>query len=182
MPQIHTSSQSRVLSRCYVRNMRVLVVDDDTDLCSMLAVFLEQHGFDVDWEHEGNLGLARALAEKFDLLILDVMLPGLDGFEALRRLRQESEIPVLMLSAKGAREERVHGLQLGADDYLPKPFGPEELLARARAILRRTAPTARNGPEVLEEGDYSFFRGRGMRFSGARNSASRLWSAKSWSH
>jgi two-component system response regulator CpxR len=147
--------------------MRVLVIDDDTDLCSMLVVFLEQHGFVVESEHEGNRGLSRALAERFDLLILDVMLPGLDGFEALRRLREHSQLPVLMLTAKGAREERVHGLQLGADDYLPKPFGPEELLARARAILRRTVVATTNGPEVLQVGELqllpgardAFFRG-----------------------
>jgi len=133
----------------------------------MLVVFLEQHGFVVESEHDGNRGLSRALAERFDLLILDVMLPGLDGFEALRRLREHSHLPVLMLTAKGAREERVHGLQLGADDYLPKPFGPEELLARARAILRRTLVATSNGPEVLEVGELqllpgardAFFRG-----------------------
>jgi two-component system response regulator CpxR len=159
--------------------MRVLVVDDDMELCSMLVVFLQQHGFAVESEHDGNRGLSRALTEKFDLLILDVMLPGLDGFGALRRLREHSQLPVLMLTAKGAREERVRGLQLGADDYLPKPFGSEELLARARAILRRTAVPAglspsnpagtpvSNGPEVLQIGELqllpgardAFFRG-----------------------
>jgi two-component system response regulator CpxR len=128
--------------------MRVLLVDDDHELCSMLAAFLQQNGFTVESEHEGLLGLSRAMTGGFDLLILDVMLPGLDGFETLRRLREHSRLPVLMLTARGAREDRVLGLELGADDYLPKPFGPEELLARARAILRRTASA---GPGVLSE-------------------------------
>src|SRR5260370_40586917 len=147
--------------------MRGCVVDDDMDLCSMLVVFLEQHGFVVESERDGNRGLSRARVERFDLLVLDVMLPGMDGFEVLRRLRENSQLPVLMLTAKGAREERVHGLQLGADDYLPKPFGPEELLARARAILRRTVVATRSGPEVLVVGELqllpgsrdAFFRG-----------------------
>jgi two-component system response regulator CpxR len=162
-----TPSDHRALPKCYFQDMRVLVVDDDLDLCSMLIVFLQQHGFAVESEHEGNRGLSRALTERFDLLILDVMLPGLNGFEALRRLREQSQLPVLMLTAKGAREERVHGLQLGADDYLPKPFGPEELLARARAVLRRTGVGANNSPEILEVGELqllpgardAFFRG-----------------------
>jgi two-component system response regulator CpxR len=139
--------------------MRVLVVDDDVELCSMLALLLHQQGFSVESEHDGNRGLSRALAGNFDLLILDVMLPGLGGFEALQQLRLHSQLPVLMLTAKGEREERVRGLELGADDYLPKPFGPEELVARARAILRRTAAPAANSPEVLQIGDLQLLPG-----------------------
>jgi two-component system response regulator CpxR len=119
-------------------NMKILVVDDDRELCSMLKEFFRQQGFEIEVEREGSKGLSRAVSESFNLLILDVMLPGLNGFEALRRLREQSQLPVLMLTARGERIERVHGLDLGADDYLPKPFDPEELLARVRAILRRT--------------------------------------------
>ena len=139
--------------------MRLLVVDDDSELCSMLREFFRQQGFEVEFEREGGQGLARALADSFDLLILDVMLPGLNGFEALRRLRERSQLPVLMLTARGERGERVHGLDLGADDYLPKPFDPEELLARVRAILRRVVVAGINGPEALEIGELRLFPG-----------------------
>ena len=134
-------------------NMKILVVDDDRELCSMLVEFFRQHGFDVEFEREGNRGLSRATTEPFDLLILDVMLPGLDGFEALRILREHSHLPVLMLTARGERGERVHGLQLGADDYLPKPFDPDELLARVHAILRRVGISSSNAPEALQIGE-----------------------------
>src|SRR6266487_2939627 len=108
--------------------MRLLVIDDDSELCSMLMEFFHQQGSKP--KSRRTLPLASdAMGEHFDLLILDVMLPGLDGFEALRRLREHSQLPVLMLTARGERGERVHGLRLGADDYLPKPFDPEELLA-----------------------------------------------------
>jgi DNA-binding response OmpR family regulator len=133
--------------------MRLLVVDDDSELCSMLREFFRQHGFEIEAERDAARGLSRALAEHFDLLILDVMLPGLDGFEALERLREQSQLPVLMLTARGERGERVRGLELGADDYLPKPFDPEELLARVRAILRRVAISIASGPETLEIGE-----------------------------
>ncbi|MCC6857247.1 MAG: response regulator transcription factor [Bryobacterales bacterium] len=117
--------------------MRVLIIDDDTDLCALLREFLEREGFQADFEHEGPAGLARALEEEHALVILDVMLPGIDGFEVLRRLRRKSRVPVLMLTARGDDVDRIVGLDLGADDYLPKPFNPRELAARMRAILRR---------------------------------------------
>jgi two-component system response regulator CpxR len=117
--------------------VRILLIDDDVELCSLLAEFLKREGFDMEHEHDGNRGLDRALHGGFDLVILDVMLPGLDGFEILRRLRRESQIPVLMLTARGEDVDRIVGLELGADDYLPKPFNPRELAARVRAILRR---------------------------------------------
>lgn len=139
--------------------MRLLVVDDDSELCSMLKEFFRQQAFELEVEKEATVGLRRATGEHFDLLILDVMLPGLDGFEALRRLREQSQLPVLMLTARGERGERVRGLQLGADDYLPKPFDPEELLARVRAILRRVAISVASGPDALQVGELRLLPG-----------------------
>ncbi len=117
----------------------VLLVDDDIELCSMLEDYLMRHGFAVTMEHNGELGLHRALTGDFSIVLLDVMLPGLDGFEVLRRLRTSSQVSVLLLTARGEDIDRIVGLEIGADDYLPKPFNPRELLARIRAILRRTA-------------------------------------------
>jgi len=119
----------------------VLLVDDDIELCSMLEDYLARHGFAVTTEHNGELGLHRALTGEFAIVLLDVMLPGLDGFEVLRRLRTSSQVSVLLLTARGEDIDRIVGLEIGADDYLPKPFNPRELLARVRAILRRTAAT-----------------------------------------
>ena len=118
--------------------MRLLVVDDDTELCALLAEFLKREGYSVQLEHEGRGGLEQALKGGHDLVILDVMLPGMDGFEILKRLRQQSRVPVLMLTARGEDVDRIVGLELGADDYLPKPFNPRELAARIKAILRRS--------------------------------------------
>ena len=120
--------------------MRLLLIDDDTELCSLLAEFLKGEGFAVECVNEGRRGLERALHGGFQLAILDVMLPGMDGFEILRRLRRESRVPVLMLPARADDVDRIVGLELGADDYLPKPFNPRELVARVRAILRRYEP------------------------------------------
>lgn len=139
--------------------MNILVVDDDTELCSMLREFFRQRGFGVECETDGVRGLSRAVTESFDLLILDVMLPGVDGFQTLDTLRKKSLMPVLMLTARGERGERIQGLQLGADDYLPKPFDPEELLARVRAILRRAAPPVGNLSETLEVGELRLLPG-----------------------
>jgi len=127
--------------------VRILLIDDDAELCSLLVEFLTREGFSIECEHEGNRGLDRTLHGGADLIILDVMLPGLDGFEILRRLRAESRIPVLMLTARGEDMDRIAGLEMGADDYLAKPFNPRELLARIRAILRRLErPPSREGP------------------------------------
>jgi two-component system response regulator CpxR len=112
-------------------------VDDDAELCALLSEFLKREGFSVDCAHEGNAGLEKALQPGVDLVVLDVMLPGIDGFEILRRLRQRSGVPVIMLTARGEDVDRIIGLEIGADDYLPKPFNPRELAARIRAILRR---------------------------------------------
>ena len=118
--------------------MKLLIIDDDTELCALLQEFLHREGFSVDSAHEGNAGLAQAVEGNYDLIVLDVMLPGLDGFEILKRLRVSSRVPVIMLTARGEDVDRIVGLELGADDYLPKPFNPRELAARVKAILRRT--------------------------------------------
>ena len=132
--------------------MRLLLIDDDAELCSLLVEFLTREGFTVECVHDGHAGLKKALEEQCDLIVLDVMLPGLDGFEILRRLRERSKVPVLMLTARGEDVDRIIGLELGADDYLPKPFNPRELAARIRAILRRlearAAPTHASPIEV----------------------------------
>lgn len=123
---------------------RILLVDDDAGLAAMLAEILRLHGFEVQGAARGEAALAAIRSAPPDLVVLDVMLPGLSGFEVLTRLRTESDIPVIMLTARGAEAERIAGLTRGADDYLGKPFNPLELIARIRAILKR-AP-ARGGP------------------------------------
>ena len=117
--------------------MHILLVDDDAELCTLLGRFLTREGFTVTYENEGHCGLEKALDPGVNLVVLDVMLPGLDGFAILRRLREQSKVPVIMLTARGEDVDRIVGLELGADDYLPKPFNPRELAARIRAILRR---------------------------------------------
>ncbi len=125
--------------------MRLLVIDDDVELCALMQEFLQREGFAVDCAHEGHAGLELAQKGGHDLIVLDVMLPGLDGFEILKRLRVSSRVPVLMLTARGEDVDRIVGLELGADDYLPKPFNPRELAARVKAILRRTEATVNRG-------------------------------------
>jgi two-component system response regulator CpxR len=115
----------------------ILVVDDDEELCDLLVDYLGQEGWSVDAVHDGTRGLVQAAAGRHDLVVLDAMLPGLDGFELLRRLRRSCAVPVLMLTARGDDVDRIVGLELGADDYLGKPFNPRELVARIRAIQRR---------------------------------------------
>lgn len=122
--------------------MRILIIDDDEELSGLLSELLTGEGFGVDTRATGPEGLVAALSGGFDLMVLDVMLPGMDGFEILRRVRRETRIPVLMLTARGEDEDRIIGLELGADDYLPKPFNTRELVARIRAILRRLEPRA----------------------------------------
>ena len=120
----------------------VLMIDDDVKLGSMLREFLDRHKIRLDTCHEAAPGLEAANRGNYDLLLLDVMLPGVDGFEVLRRLRTYSQLSVLLLSARGEAADRIHGLELGADDYLPKPFDPNELVARIRAIWRRTVESS----------------------------------------
>jgi two-component system response regulator CpxR len=117
---------------------QILIIDDDDALCELVTEYLEPLGFAVEAIHRGDAGAERALAGVHSLVVLDVMLPGLNGFEVLRRIRATSQIPVLMLTARGDDIDRIVGLEIGADDYLPKPFNARELSARIRAILRRT--------------------------------------------
>jgi two-component system response regulator CpxR len=117
--------------------VRILLVDDDVELCGLLTEFLKREGFALECEHDGKRGLEKAVHGSYDVVLLDVMLPSMDGFEILRSLRKQSKTPVLMLTARGEDVDRIIGLELGADDYLPKPFNPRELAARIRAIMRR---------------------------------------------
>jgi DNA-binding response OmpR family regulator len=125
---------------------RVLLIDDDEELGGMLAEYLRQDGFEAQAETDAERGIAEALSGRFDIVVLDVMMPRVQGVEALRRIRVESRVPVLMLTAKGSDVDRIVGLELGADDYVPKPCTPRELAARLRAILRRTAGAGGAGP------------------------------------
>lgn len=127
---------------------RVLLVDDDVELCELLIEFLEGEGFSVKAIYDGAGGLETAASGEHDLVVLDVMLPGLTGFEVLRRLRESSSVPVLMLTAKGDEVDRIVGLEMGADDYLAKPFNPRELAARIRAVLRRSGAAPDTGERV----------------------------------
>jgi two-component system response regulator CpxR len=116
---------------------RILLIDDDVEMCTMLAEYLESEGLQTEVVHEGGAGLKRALSDEHALIVLDVMLPGINGLELLRRLRSESTARVVLLTARGEELDRIVGLEVGADDYVSKPFSPRELLARIRAILRR---------------------------------------------
>ena len=116
---------------------KVLIIDDDEELCELVSEYLAVEGFDTSVVHDGASGLSAARSGQYDLAILDVMLPKMNGFEVLKNLRTDSSLPVLMLTARGDDMERIVGLESGADDYLPKPFNPRELVARLRAILRR---------------------------------------------
>lgn len=122
---------------------RLLLVDDDRALCALLCEYLQEEGFDVETCHSGRSGLTQAESGRHGLVILDAMLPHLNGFDVLRRLRTRSTIPVLMLTVRGDEVDRVVGLEMGADDYLPKPFSPRELVARIRAVLRRLEASGR---------------------------------------
>lgn len=124
------------------------MVDDDVKLCRLVREYLEPLGFDVSAAHTGTEGLERALHEPFQAVILDLMMPGLDGCEVLRRLRLRSNVPVLMLTGRGEEADRIVGLELGADDYLPKTFSTRELLARLKAVLRRSSGGGAAGPAV----------------------------------
>ena len=130
---------------------KILIIDDDAELCELVSEYLESEGFEIDTEGSGDHGADRALESDYDLIILDVMLPGINGFEALRRIRAQSNVPVLMLTARGDDVDRIVGLEIGADDYLPKPFNPRELVARIHAILRRSSAHANAGAAALNE-------------------------------
>ncbi|QIF05254.1 response regulator transcription factor [Roseimicrobium sp. ORNL1] len=128
-----------IVSQSEVRPPRLLLVDDDRELCELLRDYLEPLGYDVQAVHNGPDGVARAIAEEWQAVILDVMLPGMDGFEVLKGIRKTSMVPVLMLTSRGDEMDRIVGLEVGADDYLPKTFSMRELLARLRAVTRRAS-------------------------------------------
>jgi two-component system response regulator CpxR len=135
------------------RARAILLVDDDEGLCELVQEFLGREGYDVTSMHDGASGLGAALEGGFSLVILDVMLPVLDGFAVLRQLRRQSNVPVIMLTARAAEHDRIGGLGEGADDYLVKPFAAGELLARIRAVLRRTQQRPDLTPSVVQVGD-----------------------------
>jgi two-component system, OmpR family, response regulator len=118
---------------------RVLLIDDDIELSNMLGDYIEIEGFEVVVENNPEIGVVRAITDNIDIVVLDVMMPKMDGIEVLRQIRKSSKLPVLMLTAKGDDDNRIYGLELGADDYVPKPCKPREVVARIRAILRRTS-------------------------------------------
>jgi DNA-binding response OmpR family regulator len=130
--------------------MKILLVDDDQELCELLVRYLQREGIEVDQVHTGAEGLRQALVSPYDAMVLDVMMPGMTGLEVLTELRKKSQLPVVMLTAKGDEMDRIVGLEIGADDYLPKPCNPRELIARLRAVLRRTQsePAAKNSDVI----------------------------------
>lgn len=127
----------------------ILIIDDDVELCELLQEYLEAEGFTIDVVHDGKQGIERALAGSYDAIVLDIMLPGADGLTVLRSIREKSSTAILMLTAKGDEVDRIVGLELGADDYLPKPCNPRELMARLRAVLRRLQSTPDKNEPVL---------------------------------
>jgi DNA-binding response OmpR family regulator len=142
---------------------KILIVDDDVELCELVGEYLSREGFDVEAVHNGDKGLERALSGEHALVVLDLMLPGMTGLDVLRRLRGESRTPVLILTARGEDVDRIVGLEIGADDYLPKPFNPRELVARIKSILRRSTATTKSGrpaEAAMEHGDLRIDAGR----------------------
>ena len=129
---------------------RILMIDDDRKLAALVKDYLEPMGFQLDLRHDGAAGLQQALAEKYDAIILDVMMPVMDGIEVLRELRKKSDVPVLMLTALGEESDRIVGLEIGADDYLPKTFSTRELLARLRAVTRRSQRITESAPTTTD--------------------------------
>ena len=132
---------------------KTLVVEDEASIASFISMYLEQEGYEVMLASTGEEGLKLAADNRPDLVLLDIMLPGIDGFEVCRRLRQESDIPIIMLTARDTSTDKVVGLELGADDYVTKPFEPRELVARAKAVLRRAATGDEPASEVIEAGE-----------------------------
>jgi DNA-binding response OmpR family regulator len=124
--------------------LRALLIDDDRRLAELLVTYFAPHGVEITHAADGRKGLAQLEQGGFDVILLDLTMPGMDGLEVCRKIREHSAVPIVMLTARGDETDRVVGLELGADDYLPKPFGPRELLARMRAVLRRTAPAAQS--------------------------------------
>jgi two-component system response regulator CpxR len=133
-----------------LKTLSVLLVEDDTELAALIEEFLAGHDIPLTTVHNGPEGLARALEGSFEIVILDVMLPKMDGFEVLRQIRRRSAVPVIMLTARIEPQDKIEGLNSGADDYLAKPFSPDELLARIQAVLRRVGRGSAMKPELLE--------------------------------
>ena len=171
---IRTATPDRLISSQPVRPFfamaaRVLLIDDDARLVDMLREYLHSRGYHVDVRGDGESGLLAQSRGDYDAVILDVMLPGIDGLEVCRRLRARSRMPILMLTARGDDMDRIIGLELGADDYLPKPFNPRELLARLAAVLRRARPASDGPADVLRFGPLEIDRGaREVRVRGQR--------------
>lgn len=146
---------------------KILLIDDDLDLYDLLKEYLESEGFVLDSAGDGRTGLEKAMQNAYTLLILDVMMPNMGGFDVLRELRTHSPVPVIMLTARGDDVDRIVGLEMGADDYLPKPFNPRELVARIRAILRRGAAKEEGPSTALSVGDLDMdSRARSVRVEG----------------
>ena len=139
-------------------NEKILVVDDDTNICELLRLYLTKEGYQVTTANDGEEGLDKFNQVKPDMVLLDVMMPKMDGLEVCRRIRKAGNTPVMMLTAKGQKSDRITGFNAGADDYLPKPFDPDELLSRVRAILRRSEAYQ---PTVLAYGDLTLDPGSG---------------------
>jgi two-component system, OmpR family, response regulator CpxR len=136
-----------------VQGMNVLIIDDDTELCELLISYLADEGFAAEPMHAFDSERWRQLSHRIELIVLDVGLPRLNGFEVLRRIRAESKVPILMLTARGDDMDRILGLELGADDYLSKPFNPRELVARIRAILRRSGTEKDEADDIIQIND-----------------------------
>ncbi|MBL6765314.1 MAG: response regulator transcription factor [Verrucomicrobiae bacterium] len=152
-----------------LKKLRLLLIDDDEKLCRLVRDYLSPHGYDVTSVHNGADGAVRAVAESWHAVILDVMLPELNGFEVLKRIRAKSKVPILMLTAMGDEADRIVGLELGADDYLPKTFSTRELLARLRAVTRRSD----HSDEPLEEpSEVRLFRGGDVMVNASSRTAS----------
>ncbi|MBF0447215.1 MAG: response regulator transcription factor [Magnetococcales bacterium] len=150
---------------------RILLVDDDLDLCTMLSQYLTGDGFDCEMAHDGNSGLMRALSHSYDALVLDVMMPRLNGFDLVRRLREVKSTPIIMLTARGEEVDSIIGLEIGADDYLAKPCSPQVLAAHLRAVLRRTNRTEQNptNTDPISVGQVTLYPGSLQVVDGNRN-------------
>lgn len=122
----------------------VLIVDDDKNICQLISLYLNKDGLDTEMYYDGESAILRLMEKAFDLVLLDIMMPGIDGYETLKRIRTFSDVPIIMLSARGEPTDKIYGLDYGADDYITKPFEPQELIARIRAIMRRAKPTEKN--------------------------------------
>lgn len=131
---------------------KILVADDDLNICELLRLYLEKEGFEVVMAHDGEEAVARFESEKPSLILLDIMMPKLDGWQVCRQIRQKSDCPIIMLTAKGETFDKVLGLELGADDYVVKPFDTKEIVARIKAVLRRSGPAGAAANEVKEVG------------------------------